>query len=92
MAKNHSVSEECKYNFTDSSNYMEVTAAKVLLKCSVDLHKFRYVSLLFDGDATTYNRLQNLAVYDLDISIDKKDHLNYICKRLKTGLKNILME
>lgn len=61
---------------------MEVAAAEVLWKRSINIHKFRYVSVLSDGDCKTYSHLQKLAVYGPDISI-AKEGLNHIAKRLK---------
>lgn len=64
----------------------------MLWKRSINTHKFRYVSVLSDGDCKTYSHLQKLAVYGPDISIAKEECLNHIAKRLKTGLKNIVTE
>lgn len=81
--QSHNVGGECEKNFTGSSNSMEVAAAEVLWKRSINVHKFRYVSVLSDGDCKTYSHLQKLAVYGPDISIAKEECLNHIAKRLK---------
>ena len=52
---------ECKY--TGTSGGMEADAAETLWSRSVDRHKFRYTTILSDGDSKTYKHLRALKVY-----------------------------
>ncbi|GFY27111.1 uncharacterized protein TNCV_2067321 [Trichonephila clavipes] len=56
--------EECSENYVGSSNAMEVKAAEILWKRSIKNCGMRYVSILSDGDAKTYQHLSSLNVYD----------------------------
>lgn len=48
--------------------------------------------MVVDGDAKTFNHLQKISVYAPDITIQKKECLNHVAKRLKTGFKNVVAE
>ncbi|GFW10736.1 uncharacterized protein TNCV_4918551 [Trichonephila clavipes] len=52
--------EECSENYVGSSNAMEVKAAEILWKRSIKNCGMRYVSILSDGDAKTYQHLSSL--------------------------------
>ena len=82
---------DCECNFTGSANAMEVAAAEVIWKRSLQ-HKFRYTAMVADGDAKTFSNLQKLSVYGPDVIIEKEECLNHVAKRLKTGLKNVVAE
>ncbi|GFW45679.1 uncharacterized protein TNCV_3246161 [Trichonephila clavipes] len=56
--------EECSENYVGSSNAMEVKAAEILWKRSIKNCGMRYVSILSDGDAKTYQHLSSLNVYE----------------------------
>jgi hypothetical protein len=47
---------------------MEVEAARVLWRRSVQRHKLRYTLLLSDGDAKTFTELKNIKPYWLIVS------------------------
>ncbi|GFW47110.1 uncharacterized protein TNCV_55631 [Trichonephila clavipes] len=55
--------EKCRENYVGSSNAMEVKAAEILWKRSIKNCGMRYVSILSDGDAKTYQHLSSLNVY-----------------------------
>ncbi|GFX85642.1 uncharacterized protein TNCV_2470441 [Trichonephila clavipes] len=55
--------EECSENYVGSSNAMEVKAAEILWKRSIKNCGMRYVSILSDGDAKTYQHLSSLNVW-----------------------------
>ncbi|PSN34640.1 hypothetical protein C0J52_24823 [Blattella germanica] len=74
-----------------SANAMEVAAAEVIWKRSLQ-HKFRYTTMVADGDAKTFSNLQKLSVYGPEVIIEKEECLNHVAKRLKTGLKNVVAE
>jgi len=42
---------------------MDAAIAEILWKRSIERHGFRYVTLLSDGDARTYNHIASLNVY-----------------------------
>ena len=88
----HKADGECDYNFTGSSNAMEVAAAEILWKRSVAKCKMRYTTVLSDGDAKTYKHLQDLSVYGPGVSVEKEECINHVAKRLRTGLKNSVAE
>ncbi|GFT32146.1 uncharacterized protein TNCV_1229361 [Trichonephila clavipes] len=62
---------------------MEVKAAEILWKRSIKNCGMRYVSILSDGDAKTYQHLSSLKVYEC---------INHVAKRLGTGLRNKIFE
>ncbi|GFT93460.1 uncharacterized protein TNCV_2387371 [Trichonephila clavipes] len=84
--------EECSENYVGSSNAMEVKAAEILWKRSIKNCGMRYVSILSDGDAKTYQHLSSLNVYGNCIKIAKEECINHVAKRLGTGLRNKILE
>ncbi|GFX72697.1 uncharacterized protein TNCV_4062921 [Trichonephila clavipes] len=82
--------EECSENYVGSSNAMEVKAAEILWKRSIKNCGMRYVSILSDGDAKTYQHLSSLNVYGNCIKIAKKNALTTWQKRLGPGCNKIL--
>ncbi|GFV32605.1 uncharacterized protein TNCV_576511 [Trichonephila clavipes] len=84
--------EECSENYVGSSNAMEVKAAEILWKRSIKNYGMRYVSILSDGDAKTYQHLSSLNVYGNCIKIAKEECINHVAKRLGTGLRNKILE
>ncbi|GFU86721.1 uncharacterized protein TNCV_4966661 [Trichonephila clavipes] len=84
--------EECSKNYVGSSNAMEVKAAEILWKRSIKNCGMRYVSILSDGDAKTYQHLSSLNVYGNCIKIAKEECINHVAKRLGTGLRNKILE
>ena len=55
----------------------------------MEKHKLRYVTLLSDGDAKTFNVLNTIRPYGEDIEIDKEECVNHVCKHLGTELRNV---
>ncbi|GFV42294.1 uncharacterized protein TNCV_3165251 [Trichonephila clavipes] len=84
--------EECSENYVGSSNAMEVKVAEILWKRSIKNCGMRYVSILSDGDAKTYQHLSSLNVYGNCIKIVKEECINHVAKRLGTGLRNKILE
>ncbi|GFW39728.1 uncharacterized protein TNCV_3188991 [Trichonephila clavipes] len=74
--------EECSENYVGSSNAMEVKAAEILWKRSIKNCGMRYVSILSDGDAKTYQHLSSLNVYGNCIKIAKEECINHVAKGL----------
>ncbi|GFW23881.1 uncharacterized protein TNCV_945651 [Trichonephila clavipes] len=71
---------------------MEVKAAEILWKRYIKNCGMRYVSILSDGDAKTYQHLSSLNLYGNCIKIAKEECINHVAKRLGTGLHNKILE
>ena len=78
--------------FAGSSRMMEVEAARVLWRRSVQRHKLRYTTLLSDGDAKTFAELTKIKTYGEDIEIDKEECVNHVSKRRGSALRNIVTD
>ncbi|KAF8784232.1 hypothetical protein HNY73_011541 [Argiope bruennichi] len=52
----------------------------------------RYVSVVSDGDAKTYQHVSELNVYGEDVEITKEECVNHVAKRLGTGLRKKVKE
>ena len=63
---------DCNINYSGSSGGMEKEAAEILWQRSVDNFRFRYTTLLSDGDARTHSHLCSLNVYG-ETSIEKEE-------------------
>ncbi|GFU72822.1 uncharacterized protein TNCV_2782871 [Trichonephila clavipes] len=86
------IKKKAAKNYVGSSNAMEVKAAEILWKRSIKNCGMRYVSILSDGDAKTYQHLSSLNVYGNCIKIAKEECINHVAKRLGTGLRNKILE
>lgn len=71
---------------------MEMTAAEILWKRSITSCGMRYINMLSDGDAKTFQHLSTLNVYGHDKKIAKEECINHVAKRLGTGLRNKVAE
>ncbi|KFM59404.1 hypothetical protein X975_13527, partial [Stegodyphus mimosarum] len=87
----HKTSSMCEKNYDRSSTSMEVYAAEILWKRSIEKCRMRYTVILSDGDAKSFIHLSNLKIYG-DIQIVKEECLNHVAKRLGTGLRNKVKE
>lgn len=67
---------------------MEVTAAEILWKRSLNECQMRYMTLLSDGDSKTFKHLQSLNVYG--IPLEKEECVNYVSKRLYSALTELV--
>lgn len=79
---------QCEQNFDGSAGAMEVHAAGVLWNRSIDLHKFRYTTMLSDGDCKSHKHLVYSEVYG-ETKVVKTDCVNHIAKRMGTALRNL---
>ena len=75
-----------------SSGSMEVEAAKVIWKRSVERYKLRYTTIVSDGDAKTFSQLTQLNPYGDGHPIKKEDCVNHVSKRLGTALRNVVTD
>ncbi|KAL8600932.1 hypothetical protein ACOMHN_030589 [Nucella lapillus] len=60
-----------------SSGMMEVEAARVLWRHSVERYKLCYTVLLSDGDAKTFTELTNIKPYGDEVHIEKEECINH---------------
>ncbi|GFR85495.1 hypothetical protein ElyMa_002442800 [Elysia marginata] len=68
---------------------MEVKAAEVLWKRSVERHKMRYTTMVSDGDFKAHTRLLEVQPYGPEEKIEKEDCINHVGKTLGAALRNI---
>lgn len=80
---------KCQKNTDKKSGEMEVEAALILWKRSLERHNLRYTTVLSDGDSRTYLALQEEKVYGY-IEIEKEDCVNHVQKRMGTALRNLV--
>ena len=68
---------------------MEVEAVKRIWQRSVKRHKFRYTTILSDGDSKSFLALAESNMYG-DIAIHKEECVNHASKRMGTALRNLI--
>lgn len=85
----HAASGNCEKNFSGSSNMMEVEAAVILWKRSIELNKMRYIVMLSDGDCKSFEYLVKINVYP-GYQIKKQECINHVGKRLYRAIKKII--
>ena len=78
--------------FSGPSGMMEAMQAEVLWGRSLELHNFRYTTMVGDGDSKAYNRVVSTHPYGEDVEIDKEECMNHIFKRLGTALRNLVSD
>ncbi|GBM08884.1 hypothetical protein AVEN_57434-1 [Araneus ventricosus] len=71
---------------------MDVKAAEILWKRSVENCGMRYMNVLSDGDSKTYRHVLEFDVYGDNMKISKEERLNHVAKILWTGLRNKFKE
>ena len=87
--KMHIESGVCEKNFDGSSGSMEIRAAEILWRRSIEKHNLRYTIMLSDGDCKTFSHLESLNIYP-GYKIEKQECINHIGKRLYTALKKVV--
>ena len=75
-------------NFDSTACAMDAAIAEILWKRSVQKHGLRYITLLSDGDARTYNHIVTLNVYGDDCLV-QKECVNHVSKRLQSALRKV---
>ena len=80
----------CPRNFDGSSNAMEMECAVRLCKRSVEEHKFRYTTMLSDGDSKAFDSLVQSKAYGDSVTMSKEDCVNHVSKRMGTALRNLI--
>ncbi|GFT47433.1 uncharacterized protein TNCV_3749841 [Trichonephila clavipes] len=84
--------DECDKSFDGTSGAMEMHAALIMWRRSISDCQMRFVSMLSDGDSTTFQFLSDNKIYGSDIKIEKEECMNHIAKRLGTSLRNKVRE
>lgn len=69
-----------------------MNTAYILWKRSISECKMRYTTILSDGDAKTYQHLNEKKVYGKDVVIQKEECVNHVSKHLGTALRNKVKE
>jgi len=67
---------------------MEVRAAEIMCKRSIEKNKMRYKYIISDGDTNTFSNLELVKPYGPHFVIEKLDCINHIIKRMGKGLIN----
>ena len=88
--KEHQEKGKCLQHHEDPSSSMETSTAKTIWSCLITKHKICYTEVLCDRDNKTIQALNNLQVYGWEVVIDKLECVNYIHKRMGTGLRNVI--
>ena len=83
---------ECNKNFHGTPGAMDAAIAEILWRCSEQRHGFRYVTVLSDSDAKTYNHLVDLNIYGNNCPVTKEECVNHVRKRLGTALRKVAGE
>lgn len=84
--------DSCDKNFFGTSGSMEAAAAVEIWRRSVEKHKFRYTTLLSDGDAKTHQALVEANIYGQNYEIKKEECVNHVGKRMFTALAKLVSE
>ncbi|KAH7979657.1 hypothetical protein HPB49_010317 [Dermacentor silvarum] len=80
---------KCQKNTNKKAGEMEVEAALILFRRSLERHNLRYTTVLCDGDSRSYLALQGDEVYGY-IPIEKEDCVNHTQMRMGTALRNLV--
>ncbi|XP_070395670.1 uncharacterized protein [Dermacentor albipictus] len=83
------VNHKCMKNIDCNAGRMETEAAIILFNRSLEKNGLRYTTIFTDGDSRTFHALTSGGVYGY-ISIEKKDCLNHVHKRMGTALRNLV--
>lgn len=81
----------CQKNTDVKSGRMEVEAALVLFRRSLEKHGLRYTNIICDGDSRTFLALCNDETYGF-IKFTKEDCINHVKKRMGTNLRGLIKQ
>ena len=88
----HEQHTDCNCNYHGSSGGMEMAAAEILWERSVESHRFRYTTMLSDGDSRTHKHLCDLCVYGSNVEIVKEECVNHVARRMGMALRKLATE
>lgn len=80
---------QCQKNTDVKSGKMEVEAALVLFRRSLEKYGLRYTTIVCDGDCRTYWTLCEDRTYGF-IQFTKEDCVNHVEKRMGTNLRSVV--
>ncbi|XP_069361994.1 uncharacterized protein [Maniola hyperantus] len=92
LAKNkNTVPKEhrCFKNWSKSSTAMEADGIVEGFKCSIDMHKIKYKTLIGDGDSSVTSALNESLPYGHCTSINKIECSNHLLRNYCSKLKNL---
>lgn len=92
LAKNkNTVPKEhrCFKNWAKSSTAMEADGIVEGFKCSLDMHKIKYTTIIGDGDSSVTSALNESLPYGHMTSIKKIECSNHLLRNYCTKLKNL---
>lgn len=86
----HTNSGECKVNHVGPAGNMEVAAIVEMFKRSDSNFGVRYRNYIGDGDSKTYSGIVNSKPYGENFSINKKECIGHVQKRMGTRLRALV--
>ena len=82
----------CQKNFDGSSPAMEAEGWQRLWGRSVDKCKFRYTTVVSDGDSKAFTSVSNMKPYGEDVEILKEECMNHASKRVGKALRDFVQQ
>ncbi|XP_072143331.1 uncharacterized protein [Dermacentor andersoni] len=79
----------CQKNTDANSSRMEVEAALILFRRSLERNDLRYTCVVCDGDSRTFQALCEDKAYGF-ITFNKEDCINHVKKRMGTALRTLV--
>ncbi|XP_065069807.1 uncharacterized protein LOC135694862 [Rhopilema esculentum] len=79
----------CTKNHSGSSGQMEVAGVLDMFKRSEERYGLRYIAFIGDGDSSTFSCVSNAKPYGEHISIEKKECVGHVQKRLGSRLRKL---
>ncbi|KAK8371952.1 hypothetical protein O3P69_016295 [Scylla paramamosain] len=84
--------QHCQKNYEGSSPAMEVEGWKRLWMRSIEKCKFRYTTVISDGDSKAYTAIVNEKIYGEDIEVKKEECINHVAKRVGKALRDFVQQ
>ncbi|XP_057337726.1 uncharacterized protein LOC130675860 [Microplitis mediator] len=86
----HVNSGDCKANHDGPSGNMEVNAIIQMFKRSAEYYGVMFKNYIGDGDSKTYSGVVNSKPYGEDFTINKKECIGHVQKRMGTRLRELV--
>lgn len=88
--KLHTEKEECEANHSGAAGNMEVSAVIAMFLRSIAKYGIRFKNYIGDGDSKTYSGLNNEKPYGKDFTINKKECVGHVQKRMGKRLRDLV--
>lgn len=88
--KEHVNSGNCKANHVGPSGNMEVDAIIQMFKRSLEYFGVMFKNYIGDGDSKTYSGVVNAKPYGEDFTMNKKECIGHVQKRMGTRLRELV--